>query len=77
MPDDKTKPTEDLSSLTKEELYERATDLGVVGRSTLSKEELKSAVADAEATGGQRFEFETSDVVDDSDATGGQSFTYG
>lgn len=34
--------------VTKEELYERATELGISGRSTMSKEQLAAALAAAE-----------------------------
>jgi DNA end-binding protein Ku len=43
---------EDLSGLTKAELYRRAADAGVSGRSSMSRDELARAVADA--AGGSR-----------------------
>lgn len=43
---------EDLSALTKDELYRRAADAGVSGRSSMKRDELERAVADA-AGGGQ------------------------
>ena len=39
---------EDLSDLNKDELYERAQDLDVSGRSKMDKDELKEAVRDAQ-----------------------------
>lgn len=44
---DRRKGGEDLGSLSKQELYDRAGDLGVSGRSKMSKEELYEAVAKA------------------------------
>ncbi len=38
---------DELSELSKKELYERAGDLGVSGRSKMSKDELQEAVAQA------------------------------
>lgn len=40
--------TEDLSTWTKEELYERAQQLDIEGRSQMNKEELLEAVSEAE-----------------------------
>ncbi|WP_405014850.1 Ku protein [Kitasatospora sp. NBC_01539] len=44
---------EDLSALTKAELYRRATDLGIAHRSTMSRDELQAAVR--KATGHRRL----------------------
>lgn len=41
------KSDEDLDSLSKQELYDRAGDLGVTGRSRMSKDELHEAIAKA------------------------------
>ncbi|MCU7827306.1 Ku protein [Kitasatospora sp. DSM 101779] len=44
---------EDLSKLTKGELYKRATDLDVPHRSTMTRDQLQDAVAKATRTGGR------------------------
>ncbi|HET6966029.1 MAG TPA: Rho termination factor N-terminal domain-containing protein, partial [Acidimicrobiales bacterium] len=41
------KPGEDLSELSKDDLYERAQELGVSGRSKMSRKELEQAVRKA------------------------------
>lgn len=41
---DNAEPEEDLESLTKSDLQERAADLGVEGRSQMTKDELIDAV---------------------------------
>jgi DNA end-binding protein Ku len=45
---------QDLSGLTKAELYRMAADAGVSGRSSMNRDELERAVADAGGDGGRR-----------------------